>query len=72
MPPRATPAPPVRHPGPVANRWEKPLRILVGIVLMGLFVTASLFVVTRYAGGWGGCSTAYIPYGWTWYRGTSC
>ena len=25
-----------------------------------------------YAGGYGGCHTAYIPYGWTWYRGTSC
>jgi hypothetical protein len=25
-----------------------------------------------YGGGWGGCKTAYIPYGWTWYRGTSC
>lgn len=24
-------------------------------------------------GGWGGgCHTAYIPYGWTWYRATSC
>ena len=24
-------------------------------------------------GGYGyGCNTAYIPYGWTWYRSTSC
>jgi len=23
-------------------------------------------------GGWGGCRTAYIPYGWTWYRSTNC
>ena len=22
-------------------------------------------------GGYGGCRTAYIPYGWTWYRGTT-
>jgi len=51
----------------VANRWEKPLRILVGIVLMGLFVTASLFVVTRYAGGWG------VPYfSFTSERGSRC
>lgn len=26
-----------------------------------------------YGGGWGGgCRTAYIPYGWTWYRASSC
>ena len=25
-----------------------------------------------YGGGYGGCQTAYIPYGWTWYRATSC
>jgi hypothetical protein len=23
-------------------------------------------------GGWGGCKTAYLPYGWTWYRASSC
>jgi len=25
-------------------------------------------------GGYGGygCTTAYIPYGWSWYRGTTC
>jgi hypothetical protein len=23
-------------------------------------------------GGWGGCKTAYVPYGWSWYRGSSC
>jgi hypothetical protein len=23
-------------------------------------------------GGWGGCRTTYIPYGWTWYRASSC
>ena len=22
--------------------------------------------------GYGGCHTAYIPYGWTWYRASSC
>ena len=25
-----------------------------------------------YGGGYGGCHTAYIPYGWTWYRASSC
>ena len=25
-----------------------------------------------YGYGYGGCHTAYIPYGWTWYRATSC
>src|SRR6187549_3778376 len=67
MPPRVTSSRPFRHPGPVANRWRKPLRILIGIVLMGLFVTASLFVVTRYAGGWG------VPYfSFTSERGSHC
>jgi hypothetical protein len=23
-------------------------------------------------GGWGGCRTAYLPYGWSWYRASSC
>ena len=25
-----------------------------------------------YGGGYGGCHTTYIPYGWTWYRASSC
>jgi hypothetical protein len=25
-----------------------------------------------YGAGWGGCHSAYIPYGWTWYRAHSC
>jgi hypothetical protein len=24
------------------------------------------------SGGYGGCHTAYIPYGWRWYRASSC
>lgn len=28
---------------------------------------------SSYAGGYyGGCNTAYIPYGWTWYKARSC
>ena len=45
----------------------KPLRILVGIVLMSLFAAAALYVVTRYAGGWG------VPYfSFTSERGSRC
>ena len=44
----------------------------------------SYYPTVRYGGGWlqtagaygspyyGGCHTAYIPYGWTWYRARSC
>lgn len=51
----------------MALRRPKPLHVLLGVVGMGLFVAAGLFVLTRYAGAWG------VPYfSFTTERGSPC
>ncbi len=69
-----SPAPPaveseesVRHPGRVADRQPKAMRIIVGVMLMAAFFLITFGLITRYAGSWG------VPFfSYTSERGSTC